>query len=126
MILINFHTIVLRRKHSRTVETIWRSAPGRSCFFFYLATGTGSVQVVSLASRTFEGRYQYSPSVTELGFHCFCWRFFSFFSGAGENQKSRHDALSLSLKSKATNYPEYSNLAVVRDFGAEIPAKFVY
>lgn len=62
-----------------------RSAPGRSCFFFYLATGTGSVQVVSLASRTFEGRYHYSPSVTELGFHCFCWWFFLV---PGENQKS--------------------------------------
>lgn len=73
MIPINFHTIVLRRKHSRTRRNDLRSAPGRSCFFFYLATGTGSVQVVSLASRTFEGRYHYSPSVTELGFHCFCW-----------------------------------------------------
>lgn len=85
MIPINFHTIVPRRKHSRTRRNDLRSAPGRSCFFFYLATGTGSVQVVSLASRTFEGRYHYSPSVTELGFHCFCWWFFLL---PGENQKS--------------------------------------
>lgn len=107
MIPINFHTIVLRRKHSRTRRNDLRSAPGRSCFFFYLATGTGSVQVVSLASRTFEGRYHYSPSVTELRFHCFCWWFFLL---PGENQKSspptvpRGAITSLSLSLSQSNH----------------------
>lgn len=95
MIPINFHTIVLRRKHSRTRRNDLRSAPGRSCFFFYLATGTGSVQVVSLASRTFEGRYHYSPSVTELGFHCFCWCPVKTRNRA--RQLCREESLSLSL-----------------------------
>lgn len=110
MIPINFHTIVPRRKHSRTRRNDLRSAPGRSCFFFYLATGTGSVQVVSLASRTFEGRYHYSPSVTELGFHCFCWWFFLL---PGENQKSspptvpRATTTSLSLSLSIENSRTY-------------------
>lgn len=115
MIPINFHTIVLRRKHSRTRRNDLRSAPGRSCFFFYLATGTGSVQVVSLASRTFEGRYHYSPSVTELRFHCFCWWFFLL---PGENQKSSPPtvprgaitSLSLSLNRTTRSCVRSSNL----------------
>lgn len=115
MIPINFHTIVLRRKHSRTRRNDLRSAPGRSCFFFYLATGTGSVQVVSLASRTFEGRYHYSPSVTELRFHCFCWWFFLL---PGENQKSSPPtvprgaitSLSLSLNRTIRSCVRSSNL----------------
>lgn len=117
MIPINFHTIVLRRKHSRTRRNDLRSAPGRSCFFFYLATGTGSVQVVSLASRTFEGRYHYSPSVTELGFHCFCWWFFLV---PGENQKSspptmpRGVSLSLSIEPRELVY--YSILKFIAFF----------
>lgn len=115
MIPINFHTIVLRRKHSRTRRNDLRSAPRRSCFFFYLATGTGSVQVVSLASRTFEGRYHYSPSVTELRFHCFCWWFFLL---PGENQKSSPPtvprgaitSLSLSLSIEPRSCVRSSNL----------------
>lgn len=119
MIPINFHTIVLRRKHSRTRRNDLRSAPGRSCFFFYLATGTGSVQVVSLASRTFEGRYHYSPSVTELGFHCFCWWFFLV---PGENQKSspptvpRGVSLSLSLNRTTRTRVLYSILKFIAFF----------